>query len=398
MGELNDRFSETSESIDKTTKSVKELKKVLESPLDGILAEDKDADFEAFKRNLQQNTREFETELRKRGLAEKDIQEALKERRLQDLKDERDKALEKYGEYSQRFLNLDLELRREIDKRREEDAKKDAAEREARRKEDEKEKKEQLKRAKDTANKMLEITKILADKRIAEIDREIEARRDEISVSESEIGRLQDLAAKGNVDAAESIKAERVRQAQDKIEIENLEKKKADLLLKIAALNQANLLLQQSDVNGLANANSKVQSFIANLPTFYDGTSGTVADALGATGTRDGHHVRVHDNEHIIGAKKSHKLHAAGLHKTDDIVSSALAHQNNSINSRVLSSRTVLSDSRIVDRLDRVENAISNFEPVKIVQQHIDLSTGMETIVDGKKTTRNNHRPPSFRI
>ena len=49
---------------------------------------------------------------------------------------------------------------------------------------------------------MLEITKALADKRIAEIDREIEARKNEISVSESEIGRLQDLAAAGNVDAA----------------------------------------------------------------------------------------------------------------------------------------------------------------------------------------------------
>jgi len=226
-------------------------------------------------------------------LAEKDIQEALKERRLQDLKDERDRALELFGESSQKFLDLDLAVRREIDKRREEDAKKEEEEAEARRKADEKEKKEQLERAKDTANKMLEITKILADNKIAQIDREIEARKNEISVSESEIGRLQDLAAAGNVDAAESIKAERVRQAQDKIEIENLEKKKADLLLKIATLNQANLLFQQSDVNGFQNANAKVKEFVSNLPTFYDGTTGTVADALGATGTRDGHMVRV---------------------------------------------------------------------------------------------------------
>ncbi len=338
-GGLPERIKQVGEEAKITTGEVKKLNKVLESPLDGILDEDKDADFAAFKRNLQQNTREFETELRKRGLAEKDIQEALKERRLQDLKDERDRALELFGESSQKFLDLDLAVRREIDKRREEDAKKEEEEAEARRKADEKEKKEQLERAKDTANKMLEITKILADNKIAQIDREIEARRNEISVSESEIGRLQDLAAAGNVDAAESIKAERVRQAQDKIEIENLEKKKADLLLKIATLNQANLLFQQSDVNGFQNANAKVKEFVSNLPTFYDGTTGTVADALGATGTRDGHMVRVHDNEHIIGSNDSSTLHAAGLKNNADIVGSALAYQNAAASNKALACR-----------------------------------------------------------
>jgi len=396
-GGLKERIKQVGKEAKTTTGEVKKLNKVLESPLDGILDEDKDADFESFKRNLQQNTREFETELRKRGLAEKDIQEALKERRLQDLKDERDRALELFGESSQKFLDLDLAVRREIDKRREEDAKKEEEEAEARRKADEKEKKEQLERAKDTANKMLEITKILADNKIAQIDREIEARKNEISVSESEIGRLQDLAAAGNVDAAESIKAERVRQAQDKIEIENLEKKKADLLLKIATLNQANLLFQQSDVNGFQNANAKVKEFVSNLPTFYDGTTGTVADALGATGTRDGHMVRVHDNEHIIGSNDSTTLHAAGLKNNADIVGSALAYQNAAANNKALAANKIASftDSNIVSKLDSVEKAIKD---IKIVQQHIDLSTGMETIVDGNKTTRNNHRPTSFRI
>jgi len=397
LGGLADRFEDVADSAGNASGEVKKLNKVLESPLDGILSEDKEADFESFKRNLQQNTREFETELRKRGLAEKDIQEALKERRLQDLKDERDRALELFGESSQKFLDLDLAVRREVDKRREEDAKKEAADREARRKEDEKEKKEQLERAKETANKMLEITKILADNKIAQIDREIEARKNEISVSESEIGRLQDLAAAGNVDAAESIKAERVRQAQDKIEIENLEKKKADLLLKIATLNQANLLFQQSDVNGFQNANAKVKEFVSNLPTFYDGTTGTVADALGATGTRDGHMVRVHDNEHIIGSNDSTTLHAAGLKNNADIVGSALAYQNAAASNKALASGRIaaFTDSNIVNELQDVKKAIKD---IKIVQQHIDLSTGMETIVDGNKTTRNNHRPTSFRI
>jgi len=394
---LGDVFEDVGKGVGGTTGKVKKLKTELEdlqSFMDKadevFLPEDKDADFAAFQRNLKQNTRDFETELRKRGVSEKEIQKQLDERKLQDLILERNRALEIYGEYSQKFLDLDLSVRREVDKRNKQQE--DDIE-EAERKKREK----QLKDAKEAANKMIEISKILADNKIAQIDREIEARKNEISVSESEIGRLQDLAAAGNVDAAESIKAERVRQAQDKIEIENLEKKKADLLLKIATLNQANLLFQQSDVNGFQNANAKVKEFVSNLPTFYDGTKGTVADALGATGTRDGHMVRVHDNEHIIGSNDSTTLHAAGLKNNADIVGSALAYQNAAANNKALAANKIASftDSNIVSKLDSVEKAIKD---IKIVQQHIDLSTGMETIVDGNKTTRNNHRPTSFRI
>ena len=356
---LGDVFEDVGKGVGGTTGKVKELKTELEdlqSFMDKadevFLPEDKDADFAAFQRNLKQNTRDFETELRKRGVSEKEIQKQLDERKLQDLILERNRALEIYGEYSQKFLDLDLAVRREVDKRNKQQE--DDIE-EAERKKREK----QLKDAKEAANKMIEISKILADNKIAQIDREIEARKNEISVSESEIGRLQDLAAAGNVDAAESIKAERVRQAKDKIEIENLEKKKADLLLKIATLNQANLLFQQSDVNGFQNANAKVKEFVSNLPTFYDGTTGTVADALGATGTRDGHMVRVHDNEHIIGSNDSTTLHAAGLKNNADIVGSALAYQNAAANNKALAANKIASftDSNIVNELHRCKES-----------------------------------------
>mgnify|MGYP003643977498 CR=1 FL=1 len=369
---LADRFKEVKTEISGTTGEAKKLRTELENPLDGILAEDKEADFASFKRNLQQRTREVEIELRKRGLSEIQIKDALEERKLKDLEDERDAALEIFGSSNQKFLDLDLAVRREIDKRRKADADFKEKERKREAAEDAKRKKEQLDDAKDLANKTLEITKLLVDNKIAQIDREIEARQNEIAISETEIGRLQELAAAGNTDAAEAIKAERVGQARDKIEIEGLEKKKRNLLIQVAALNQANLLLQSSDVNGLENAGAKMQSFINNLPKLYDGTKGTVADTFGATGTKDGHIVRLHDNEHVIGANDSNSLHAAGLKNNADIVGSALAYQNSN-----------------------VKSAIKN---IKIVQQHIDLSSGKEVIVDGNKTTRNNHRPSQFRV
>lgn len=252
-----------------------------------------------------------------------------------------------------------------------------------------------LQQQKDFAQKSLNITKALIDSRIAEIDREVNAKKEEIDVSNNEISRLQAL---GTAEANEALKAEKVKQAKDKIAIEQLEKKKKNLLITITTLELANSFIQQGDGKGLTRASNKMSAFLDKLPTFYEGTTGTVAQALGATGTKDGHTVRVHDNEHIISAKHSDELHAAGLTKNSDIVASALAYQNDRVNSKALKGRSVLSDSRIVSRLDRVEQAINNFEPVKVVQQHIDLATGREVVIDGNKITKNNHNPSSFKI
>ena len=100
---------------------------------------------------------------------------------------------------------------------------------------------------------------------------------------------------------------------------------------------------------------------------------------------------------HIIGSNDSSTLHAAGLKNNSAIVGFALSYQNVAANNKALAANKIASftDSNIVNELQDLKKAIKD---IKIVQQHIDLSTGMETIVDGNKTTRNNHRPTSFRI
>ena len=393
--ELSDRFSETSKEVSNLSGELKKLNTDLEDPLAGIIDEDKSADFEAFKRGLKQSTREIEIELRARGASEEEIKKALREKELQDLKDIRKRALEDFGENSQLFLDADLAVRREIAKRNKEQEDEEQAARDRQKKADRKQKEALLDQAKEFAQKQTDILNDLADARIRKIDDEINARKEDIAASDDEISRLRAL---GTAEANEAIKAERIAQAKNKTEVEQLEKKKRDLLLQIAVLNKANLLFQQSDVDGFEKAIQSAKDFKDKLPSFYGGTEGTVAEALGRTGTRDGHTVNVHDNEHIIGAKDSDKLHAAGLTKNKDIVESALAYQNQSVNKRALNARTILSDTRIVDRLDRVEKAITNFKPVKVVQQHIDIASGKEVLIDGNKKTINNHNPRSFRI
>jgi len=395
LNDLSDRFNKTSKEVSNLSGELKKLNTDLEDPLAGIIGEDKSADFEAFKRGLKQSTREIEIELRARGASEEEIKKALREKELQDLKDIRKRALEDFGENSQLFLDADLAVRREIAKRNKEQEDEEQAARDRQKKADRKQKEALLDQAKEFAQKQTDILNDLADARIRKIDDEINARKEDIAASDDEISRLRAL---GTAEANEAIKAERIKQGKEKKGIKELEKKKRDLLLQIAVLNKANLLFQKSDVDGFEKAIQSAKDFKDKLPSFYGGTEGTVAEALGRTGTRDGHTVNVHDNEHIIGANDSDKLHAAGLTKNKDIVESALAYQNQSVNKRALNARTVLSDTRIVDRLDRVEKAITNFKPVKVVQQHIDIASGKEVLIEGNKKTINNHNPRSFKI
>lgn len=81
----------------------------------------------------------------------------------------------------------------------------------------------------------------------------------------------------------------------------------------------------------------------------------------------------------------------------DEVTRRALAYNNDLVNGSAINVTALkqMSDVNIVNKLDSVEKAIKN---IRIVQQHIDLSTGKETIRDGNKTTNIDHRPKTFKI
>lgn len=127
---------------------------------------------------------------------------------------------------------------------------------------------------------------------------------------------LRDIARERGLDATESIEAEREAQKKAQKEIEVLEAKKRNLEMMIAAMK----LLADGKTVGEIKENLKgIKSFIEG--SFYEGTPYTIADALGRTGTRDGHIVRVDDNESVLTGEQTRALGIGkGGNSTQDIV------------------------------------------------------------------------------
>ena len=255
---------------------------------------------------------------------------------------------------------------------------------------------ERIKELKKMRDESLKIFKEITDALRANIDKRIESRQEEIEESQSEIVRLQALADKGNTDAAESIKAEKANIAKEKLEIEKLQKQKRDLLLVTKGLERVGQLIGQGDSDPFGNAGFELKEFLGGIKSLSAGTDYNIGQTLGApqkSGT-DGHLAWVDKKEKLLSIKNSEKL--GGMHQ-DEVTRRALAYDNDFVSAKAISVREykTMTDTNIVNKLDSVEKAINN---IKIVQQHIDLQTGKEVIIDGNKTIHNDHNPRTFKI
>jgi hypothetical protein len=197
------------------------------------------------------------------------------------------------------------------------------------------------------------------------IDREIEASNEQINKSESEVARLQEI---GTAQAIASAEAEKRRIEKESAEIEDLEKKKRNLLILTTGLTRVNQLIQSGDSKPFQTTGGEIGNFISQLASFYDGTELTVADSLGKTGTKDGHIVRVHDNEHIVSAKDSDRLHSNGIYKTSDIVDSALNWKNLNTSSLIMNKRN--SDAQLISEIKEMRKA---FNSIDFPEQYVYL-------------------------
>jgi TP901 family phage tail tape measure protein len=197
------------------------------------------------------------------------------------------------------------------------------------------------------------------------IDREIEASNEQINKSESEVERLQEI---GTAQAIASAEAEKRRIEKESAEIEDLEKKKRNLLILTTGLTRVNQLIQSGDSKPFQTTGGEISNFISQLASFYDGTELTVADSLGKTGTKDGHIVRVHDNEHIVSAKDSDRLHSNGIYKTSDIVDSALNWKNLNTSSLIMNKRN--TDAQLISEIKEMRKA---FNSIDFPEQYVYL-------------------------
>ena len=250
---------------------------------------------------------------------------------------------------------------------------------------------ENFKAAQKTAEETMKLIQTFADNRIAEIDKLIQNSRDEISASENEVNRLQELAGAGNNDAAESLKAEKIQQAINKKEIEELENKKKDLLFKVAMLNQANAFFQAGDSDGFQKALGKGKNFIDSLPTFWEGTETTVSDALGSphlNTKRDGYIARLDGSEGVFTGEKMDTLRSAGLNTTDQITNAAMRAQSYGMTMGAMGGNTNATVDLVKSLGNEFEKAVKKIE---IINNHFDFNTFTETVQKGNTTTRNDY-------
>jgi len=169
--------------------------------------------------------------------------------------------------------------------------------------------KDSIKQAMDAIADMLKSNEAL-------LDIQIEKQQTILDASISKETELRDIARERKLDASESIAAEREIQKKARREIEALEQKKRNLEMMIAAMK---LLADGSSVGDIKSKLQDIKGFVEG--SFYEGTPYTIADALGHTGTRDGHIVRVDDNEAVLTGEQTRALGIGkGGNSTQDIV------------------------------------------------------------------------------
>jgi len=251
---------------------------------------------------------------------------------------------------------------------------------------------------KELADQTTELFKGVAESINMELDASIEQSQNRITDSEERINDLKQQAQLGNLDAQESVKAEKQAIANERENIEALEKKKRNLQILVTGLNLANQKIQSGDGNALASASGEMGGFISTLKGFYKGTETTLGADLGnayaISGDKDTHIIKAHKDEHIIGVDNSRKL---GKMKQSDIVKGALMLKNGEFVGRrainAVNSIDAINDERLVKYQQKTIQAINNIQIPEHKFNYDALSKiATETIRIGNKTT-NNHKP-----
>jgi len=204
------------------------------------------------------------------------------------------------------------------------------------------------------------------EKRIAAIDREIEAQEKLYNQSVSREQQLLDIAKERRLDASESIKKEREDQKAALIAQRDLENKKQKVEALIAALQ----LLSQKIANGEGNPVANVKDDIQNIKSFidgafYQGTDTTIKDALGSPHVKgkDGYFVRVDGRERVMRPSLSERIDPTVTN--DEVVNDHLAYRTlmtrnyiDRITSGAGNNEKVKTDLAVVGKLGEVVKAI----------------------------------------
>jgi len=319
---INTKFRREIDAIKGNSKVANELRIELIKARDSELLKLQD-DFDKKKKkkeddfNEKRNERLGKEELRTKKGIDKEILKAMqdfdsqvaeieKSKLLSD--EEKDAAiLQRKKELLDKLAKIDADAKSKQDKIDDEAAKKKA---------DEEKKINDLRIDTQIAilNKLDELLIASSNKKIEDLDEQFDA-------SKENQNRLRDLAAKGSLDAQQSISVESKKQADLKRAKEKEERKQelvsAGFKIFSALLSQgkdpASATLETAALLGA------LPAIIEAIPAFFDGTesTGTVSNALDSNG---GRMAMLHDNERVMTEKQNNKMGGIGNDEAANII------------------------------------------------------------------------------
>jgi TP901 family phage tail tape measure protein len=262
----------------------------------------------------------------------------------------------------------------------------------------EKEAKDKLDKQKEYYKRVDELAKLSADYFIKQSQKKIEQIDKEINALNQQKSFLEQLAVEGNLTAEKSLaqNEKMLAEANKKKEQELKKQERIKLAESVFSTYIANL--ENKEGNALVKTISDISvltSFINSLPTFYEGTETTVGEALGSPQMqgKDGYIVRVDGSEKVLNPELSKMTGSLTTYEIAKISSDYLKNKN-MINGAQSLQINQFNDGVLIKKIDELNATIknkpeTNIEMGEIVGGVIHL---IESQRKGKDVTRNIRR------
>jgi len=219
-----------------------------------------------------------------------------------------------------------------------------------------------------------------SDKRIDQIDKEIEA-------AENQFDTLQELAKNGNINAKESLaEQQRIINEANKMKAKE-ERRKQAIELASSVYQTYNNKVAEGVENPLMDTikdtvllQQFVNTLIGSMPSFMDGTEDTGVNGKGVDG-KGGFHAILHPNERVVPKALNQMI---GDLTNEELATIAQEYQNGKVvrgNSQIMSA---LDTAVLVSKLDELKSTIEN-KPEHNIELG-QITTSMIEILDSKKT------------
>jgi hypothetical protein len=224
-------------------------------------------------------------------------------------------------------------------------------------KEEEEKEKKSLANQVENREKVLSVLSALNDKYFSD---KLEKADEEIDSTKKRGEQLENLAAQGNANAAASLGQNQKDQAEANKKKEELLQKEKQFELALAVIAAFNTALDQpgattgSALTEAITSTTVLTSFVASLPSFFDGTTDTGSN--GSLDSNGGHMAMLHDNERVVDKQNNNKM--GGI--SNDDAANIVHDFNNDLLSYNTPQLTIKEN-----RFDSNEQLISKFDELK---------------------------------